>query len=78
MEPLARYLDGCRYFHGHLMSAEYGCRAWVLLHNFLPYCPRAKVAKQYKSPARKLNGFIYHDNWLHNLMISASLGGYQQ
>lgn len=78
MEPLARYLDGCRYFHGHLMSAEYGCRAWVLLHNFLPYCPRAKVAKQYKSPAHKLNGFIYHDNWLHNLMISASLGGYRQ
>ena len=78
MEPLARYLDGCRYFHGHLMSAEYGCRAWVLLHNFLPYCPRAKVTKQYKSPAHKLNGFIYHDNWLHNLMISASLGGYRQ
>jgi hypothetical protein len=78
MQPLARYLDGCRYFHGHLMSAEYGCRAWVLLHNFLPYCPRAKVAKQYKSPAHKLNGFVYHDNWLHNLMISASLGGYRQ
>ena len=78
MEPLTRYLDGCRYFHGHLVSAEYGCRAWVLLHNFLPYCPRAKVAKQYKSPAHRLNGFVYHDNWLHNLMVSASLGGYRQ
>ena len=23
-------------------------------------------------------GFVYHDNWLHNLLISASMGGYQQ
>lgn len=78
MEPMSRYLHGCRYFHGHLVSAEYGCRAWALLHNFQPYCPRAQVAKRYKSPAHKLNGFVYHDNWLHNLLISASMGGYRQ
>jgi hypothetical protein len=23
-----------------------------------------------------LNGFVYHDNWLHNLLIAASLGGH--
>ena len=40
MEPLDRYLDGSKYFHGHLMSAEYGVRAWALLHNFRPYCQR--------------------------------------
>lgn len=78
MVPLDRYLDGCRYFHGHLMSAEYGVRAWALLHNFRPYCPRAAVAEQYQSPAHKLNGFVYHENWLHNLLISASMGGYRQ
>jgi len=78
MDPLARYLDSCRYFHGHLLSAEYSCRAWALLHNFQPYCPRAKVAQRYISPAHKLNGFVYHDNWLHNLLISASMGGYRQ
>jgi hypothetical protein len=78
MEPMNRYLDGCRYFHGHLMTAEYGVRAWALLHNFRPYCPRASVADQYQSPAHKLNGFVYHDNWLHNLLISASMGGYRQ
>ncbi len=78
MDSLARYLDSCRYFHGHLLSAEYGSRAWVLLHNFQPYCPRAVVAQKYKSPAHKLNGFVYHDNWLHNLLISASMGGYRQ
>jgi len=78
MQPLTRYLDSCRYFHGHLLSAEYGSRAWALLHNFQPYCPRAKVAQTYTSPAHKLNGFVYHDNWLHNLLISASMGGYRQ
>jgi len=78
MEPLDHYLDSCKYFHGHLMSGEYGCRSWALLHNFQPYCPRAKIAQTYKSPAHRLNGFVYHDNWLHNLLISASMGGYRQ
>jgi hypothetical protein len=78
MNPMNRYLDSCQYYHGHLISAEYGIRAWALLHNFWPYCPRAKVAKVYQSPAHKLNGRVYHDNWLHNLLISASMGGYRQ
>jgi hypothetical protein len=78
MEPLDHYLDSGKYFHGHLLSGEYGCRAWALLHNFQPYCPRAKIAQTYKSPAHRLNGFVYHDNWLHNLLISASMGGYRQ
>lgn len=78
MEPMDRYLDSCKYFHGHLISGEYTCRSWALLHNFQPYCPRAKVARTYRSPAHKLNSFVYHDNWLHNLLISASMGGYRQ
>lgn len=78
MEPLDHYLDSCKYFHGHLLAGEYTCRSWALLHNFQPYCPRAKIAQTYKSPAHRLNGFVYHDNWLHNLLISASMGGYRQ
>ena len=69
-----------RYFHGHLMTARvaYGVRAGALLANFVPYCPRAAVAEHYQSPAHKLNGFVYHKNWLHNLLISASMGGYRR
>ena len=78
MEPMDRYLYSCKYFHGHLLSTEYGIRAWALLHNYWPYSPRAKVTAQYQSPAHKLNGRVYHDNWLHNLLISASMGGYRQ
>jgi len=75
MEPMSRFLYCTRYFHGHMMSAEMSIRAWALAHNFLPYCPRAKVAKEYISPAHKLNGFVYHENWLQNLLVSASMGG---
>jgi hypothetical protein len=72
MIPMDRCLDSARYCHGHLMSAEFQIRAWALMHNFLPYCPRANSRRQYQSPAHKLNGFVYHDNWLHNLLISTS------
>jgi hypothetical protein len=78
MEPMDRYLYSGKYFHGHLMTAEHRVRGWVLLHNFQPYCPRSKVASKYISPAHKLNGFVYHDSWLQNLLISASMGGYRR
>jgi hypothetical protein len=75
LDLLDRCLYSARYFHGHLMSAEYQIRAWALLHNFQPYCPRAKIREMYQSPFHKLNGFVYHDNWLQNLLIASSLGG---
>lgn len=75
LDPLDRCLYAAHYFHGHLMSAEYQVRAWALFHNFQPYCPRAKIRQQYQSPFHKLNGFVYHPNWLHNLLIASSLGG---
>ncbi len=75
MEPMTHWLSGTRFFHGHLTSVERQVRSWALFHNFGPYYPRAKVSKQYSSPAHKLNGRVYHDNWLHNLLISASMAG---
>jgi len=78
MDHMDRRFYSAHYFHGHLMTAELAVRAEALLVNFLPYCPRAAIAKQYRSPAHKLNRFVYHDNWLHNLLISASMGGCPQ
>ncbi|MGB0383640.1 MAG: hypothetical protein ACPGWR_02355 [Ardenticatenaceae bacterium] len=75
MDPMDRYLNSGRYFHGHLQSAEERIRAWALMHNFLPYCPRSKASKKYISPAHKLNHFVYHDSWLENLLVSASMDG---
>jgi hypothetical protein len=73
IDALSRGLDSARFFHGHAISAERIVRAWGLMHNFRPYCPRSKAAEEFSSPAHRLNGFVYHDNWLHNLLISTSL-----
>ena len=78
MDHMDRVFSHAHYFHGHLMTMEYSVRAEALLANFLPYSPRAAVAKEYQSPAHQLNGFVYHEKWLHNLLVSASLGGYRQ
>ncbi|MCI5132682.1 MAG: hypothetical protein D3904_14490 [Candidatus Electrothrix sp. EH2] len=53
-------------------------RGWALIKNFAPYNP-ATVNKHagLQSPAEQLNGKRYHDCWLQNLLISASLGGFR-
>lgn len=76
MEPMARWLHSTRFFHGHWLSAERQIRTWALFHNFWPYCPRANVSQQFISPVHKLNGQVYHSNWLHNLLISTSSVGF--
>ncbi|MFZ3047907.1 MAG: hypothetical protein WA151_18495, partial [Desulfatirhabdiaceae bacterium] len=53
-------------------------RGWALIQNFAPSNPRTIQKHQnFKSPAERLNKFRYHENWLHNWMISASLGGFR-
>jgi hypothetical protein len=75
MIPLDRWLFASRHFHGNWRSAELQIRAWVLFHDFMPFCPRAKIRERAISPAHQLNGFVYHENWLHNLLISTSCAG---
>ncbi len=77
MEPMARWLASGRYFHGNVQSAELRTRAWALLHNYRIYCPRAKVSETFRSPAHKLNGFVYRDNWLENLLVASSCQGFR-
>jgi hypothetical protein len=76
MEPMDRWVSDARFFHGHWHSAELQVRTWALFHNFWPYCPRAQISQHYISPAHKLNGRVYHPNWLHNLLISTSSAGF--
>ena len=78
MQRMDRHLFSTQYFHGHLSEAELSIRAWALIQNFAPSNPQTvKKHDGYLSPAERLNRFRYHDNWLHNLLISASLGGYR-
>ncbi len=53
MIPLDRWLSASRYFHGHWASAELQIRTWVLFHDFMPFCPRAKIAERAISPVHK-------------------------
>ena len=70
------------YFHGTLISATQRVRACAILWNFCPSCP-ATIKKHGDkiSPAERLNNKRYDDNWLVNLLVSASMNGtsgYQQ
>jgi hypothetical protein len=72
-----RYLYGMQYFHGTMESASVQMRAMALLWNFHPYGQRTKLkGGDRSSPFGELNGFVYHENWLHNLLIAGSMNGY--
>ncbi len=80
MKKQDRYLFNMQYFHGHFQSAELNVRAWAIRHNFRPYCARVAFDESVNDcPATRLNDFkSYTDNWLENLLVSASMGGYRQ
>ena len=79
MQRMDRQLFDAQYFHGNMKSANLNIRAWALIHNFAPFNPRTiELNNGCQSPAERLNGFRYHSNWLQNLLVSASLGGYKR
>jgi hypothetical protein len=71
-----RILYSSQYFHGSLQSAKLFLRASAILFNFLPYGFRSKHTFPDRiSPFSDINRFVYHDNWLHNFLISSSFYG---
>jgi hypothetical protein len=83
VDRLMRFLDraffNAQYFHGLPESAENRVRALALLWNFCPSSPQT-VKKHHgqASPAERLNGKCYADNWLENLLVSSSMNGVEQ
>ena len=77
MNRLTRYLYAGRGLHGHQKSSELRLRGWALLNNFTPYAPRSNQMRKYLSPAHRIKQKKYHDHWLHNLNISASMAGFR-
>lgn len=72
-----RYIYAMKYFHGTIESACIQMRAMALIWNFHPYSQRTKQGHpERSSPFEELNGFAYHANWLHNLLIAGSMNGY--
>jgi len=62
-------LFSAKNLHGPA-SANMFVRAMALIWNFHPYCKKVKR----HSPFEDLNGFVYHQNWLQNMMIATSCG----
>src|SRR3954471_23097907 len=78
LRRLDYHLYCTQHLHGTAAAAEQGLRGWALIHNFAPCCPEtARKSPGLRSLAERLNGMRYHGEWLQNLLISASLGGYR-
>jgi hypothetical protein len=78
MRGMNRYFDHGQHLHGSVVACRLHCRAWALLWNFTPWHPAtSRENRGWRCPAERLNRHRYHDCWLQNLLISASLGGYR-
>ena len=78
MDQQDRLLYARRYLHGADAQARLALRAQAWQWNFHPYSARVRrenPARQ--SPFADLNGFVYHANWLQNLLVAASMGGHR-
>ena len=72
------YFEAGQHLHGSEAASRRHCRAWALLWNFAPWHPRvARQKRGWRSPAERLNQHRYHECWLQNLLVSASLNGYR-
>jgi len=79
MRCMNRYFEDCQHLHGSAEAGGLHVRAWALLHNFRPWGPEAVCDNSgWRCPAERLNQHYYHDDWLQNLFVSASLGGYRR
>jgi hypothetical protein len=79
MRAMNRYFEDGQHLHGSKQACGQHCRAWALLYNFRPWHPAAARGNQgWRCPAERLNKHRYHDDWLQNLLASASLGGYRR
>ena len=79
MRSMSRYFEDAQHLHGSHEACARHVRAWALLHNFRPWNPAtARVNGGWHSPAERLNRHRYHDDWLQNLLVSASLAGYRR
>jgi hypothetical protein len=78
LRRLDYHLYCTQHLHGTTKAAEQGLRGRALIHNFAPSCPETvRESPGTRSPAERLNGGRYHDEWLRNLLVSASLAGYR-
>lgn len=78
MKFMNRHKFAHQGYHSSVEATNLNIRAYALIYNFAPSCPETvKNHNNMASPFERLNMFKYHENWLQNLLIAASLGGYR-
>ncbi len=79
MRGMNRYFDRGQHRHGGPEACGRHVRAWAVLYNYRPWHPAvARANGGWRCPAERLNRHRYHDDWLQNLLASASPGGYRR
>ena len=79
MRSMNRYNENGQHLHGSARACELHVRAWALLFNFRDWHPATARANSGKRcPAERINKHRYHEDWLQNLLASASLNGYRR
>lgn len=79
MRGMNRYFDSGQHLHGGREACRLHVRAWALLSDYRPWHPAVALANGgRRCPAERINQHRYHDDWLQNLLASASLGGYRR
>ncbi len=74
MRAMDRHAFNAQMFHANLKATTMNFRAFAILYNFSPSnpCLYQKDEKKRYCPMARLNGLVYHSNWLENLMIATS------
>jgi len=79
MRGMSGYFDGGQHLHGSAEASRLHVRAWALLSNFTPWGPETQKSNgEWRCPAERFNQHRYHESWLQNLFVSASLAGFRQ
>lgn len=73
MRAMDRHAYNSQMFHSTIKATSLNFRAFALIYNFSPSAPKVcNEQKELNSPMARLNGFVYHNNWLENLLIATS------
>jgi hypothetical protein len=79
MRSMNRCFGDGQHLPGAAEAGARHVRAWALLYNSRPWHPSwAKACGGWRCPAGRLNRHRYHDDWLQNLLASASRAGYRR
>ena len=77
MNRMTRLMYSGRGLHGNHTASERRLRGWALMVNFAPDAHRSNVQRAHRCPAHQLSNKCYSENWLENLLVSASMNGNQ-